>query len=373
VIPIKRIIMGLLLVSLLLGGCSGGWLDGSYHSKTPHKEQSSQIDPNNMSAFDYTGLLNALGHMVMLGEERGIISVQKYKPENIERDMEDAIDYTMQEDPFGAYAVESIHYELGSSAARPAIAVTIQFRRNQEDIRKIKTVQDLADITDSLATALKNCDSELVLHVNEYMDADFVQMADNYASMHPDVVMEQPEIVVNTYPAYGTERILEVKFIYQTSREVLRSYQQQVSRIFSSAMLYVDADAAESDKISQLYTFLMQLEDYSIVTSITPAYSLLRQGQGDSKAFATVFAAMCREAGLGCQVVTGTRWGEAWCWNMVKDETGWHHVDIILCSQGDGLVYRADAEMEGYVWDYEAYPTSNLPEPTEPAPTEVTE
>ena len=44
----------------------------------------------------------------------------------------------------------------------------------------------------------------------------------------------------------------------------------------------------------------MERYDYRIETSITPAYSLLRHGVGDSRAFAVVYAAMCQQAGLEC-------------------------------------------------------------------------
>jgi hypothetical protein len=49
---------------------------------------------------------------------------------------------------------------------------------------------------------------------------------------------------------------------------------------------------------------------------------------GDSRAFATVYAAMCRSAGLECMTVTGTRAGEPWTWNIILDNGGYYHVDL---------------------------------------------
>ena len=369
----KRLIP-ILLLALLLCGCSG-WSNGEYHHVTPHVDDSNQSSGQNVTASDYLSLYNAMNDLVDSGAETGIIFVSRYDQNQVERDMLTAAEVVRQKNPVAAYAVDQITCELGTNSGQSAVAVKITYNRDPRQLSKIIRVPDMKEGTALIASQLDACADSIVLYCEKYRNVDFVQFVEDYAAENPQLVMETPQLTVSTYPDNGTARIVEVKFIYQTSREVLRGYQQQVSRIFSSAVLYVDADAVESEKISQLYTFLMQLEDYSIVTSITPAYSLLRQGQGDSEAFATVFAAMCRETGLECQVVTGTRWGEAWYWNMVKDEDGWHHVDIILCSQSDGLVYRADVEMEGYVWDYEAYPQSHLPdpEPTEPVPTETTE
>ena len=112
----------------------------------------------------------------------------------------------------------------------------------------------------------------------------------------------------------------------------------------------------------------MERFDYPIETSITPAYSLLRHGVGDSRAFAMVYAAMCRSAGLECSIITGTHDGEPWTWNMVQDNGRYYHVDL-LRSSGEGAFREfTDGEMSGYVWDYSAYPQSiapSTPEQTE--------
>ena len=140
-------------------------------------------------------------------------------------------------------------------------------------------------------------------------------------------------------------------------------------RIFASALLYVNSDASDAQKFAQLYTFLMERFDYKQETSITPSYSLLSHGVGDCEAFATVYAAMCRQAELDCDVVSGTRDGESWHWNIVREGDVYYHVDLLRCSEESGFRCRTDAEMEGYVWDYSAYPNSAVSQP-QPTGTE---
>ena len=102
--------------------------------------------------------------------------------------------------------------------------------------------------------------------------------------------------------------------------------------------------------------------DYKLDPSITPAYSLLRYGVGDSRAFATVYAAMCRRVGLECQVVAGTKAGEPWFWNIVCDDGLHFHVDLLRGNYRGML----DGEMGGYVWDYSGYPACDqTPDRTE--------
>ena len=150
---------------------------------------------------------------------------------------------------------------------------------------------------------------------------------------------------------------MELIFSYQTSRDSLRRMQSQVKPVFDAATLYVSGDGEEKQKFSQLYAFLMERFDYKLETSITPAYSLLRHGVGDSRAFATVYAAMCRSAGLECLVVTGARSGEPRSWNIVLDNGQYYHVDL-LHEQGSFWEYT-DWQMSSYVWDYSDYPACN--------------
>ena len=105
----------------------------------------------------------------------------------------------------------------------------------------------------------------------------------------------------------------------------------------------------------------MERNEYEISTSITPAYSLLRHGVGDSKAFATVYAAMCRAADLDCLVVSGTRDGEPWTWNMICQDDVFYHIDLVRSNHEGELVLNYEKDMEGYVWDYSAYPVSEPP------------
>jgi len=374
---IKRIIVTIICLCVLLAGCSN-WLDGSYHSIKPHKGSNSPIDPNNMPASNYAGLQDALGQMVYLGVESGIISISKYPPTTVEQDMRAAVRYTTQSDPIGSYAVESIAFEIGTSAGQPAIAVSISYRHTKSEIRRIKNVRNAEEFNAAVVEALEQCSNSIVLYATEYATTDLAQWVSDYAALHPDIVMEIPQLTVNLYPEIGIDRVVELKFTYQTSRDSLRNMQDKVRPVFESATLYVSGDGDSQRKYAQLYSFLMERFDYHIQTSITPAYSLLNHGVGDSEAFATVYAAMCRGAGLECQTVLGTRDGEVCYWNIIKAGSTYSHVDLLLSDFRE----LSDSQMmaDGYVWDFSAYPVCqgpdlpDPPQPTEPSqPTEPTD
>ena len=126
----------------------------------------------------------------------------------------------------------------------------------------------------------------------------------------------------------------------------------------------------------------MERNDYRVETSLTPSYSLLRHGVGDSKAFAVVYSAMCRRAGLDCQTVSGTRDGNPWVWNIICEDGVYYYVDLLRSEAAGTMLRLTDANMSGYVWDYSAYPETGTgsretkepekeKEPEQPAETEA--
>lgn len=356
----KRVTALLAIVCLLLCGCSG-WRDGYHYSVRPHKVENDQADSDNTHISQYSELLTALTNLVQVGTEHGVLYAANYDQTQLSQDMPKAIRQTMETDPIAAYAVEEIEWQMGMSSGVNAVAVDIHYLHDRSEIRNIRRVANVEEAWKFIAGELDNCASGVVLELDHYEETDFVQLVEDYADENPQSVMEKPQITANLYPESGTARVLELKFTYQTSRESLRNMQSQVTPVFASAALYVSGDGLEREKFSQLYSFLTERYDYQFETSITPAYSLLRHGVGDAKAFATVYAAMCRGANLSCSVVTGTRWGEPWTWNLVEEDGVYYHVDILRCMETGSFREWRGEEMEGYVWDYSAYPQETQP------------
>ena len=366
-----RILYLTVFLCLLLTGCS--WFDGSYVHVTPHREQGSSSQGEAVSASNYSQLLSVLEGMVSSGTESGVINVANYDRDMVEVNMTAAVQYVRNRYPVGAYAVEQMEYEVGTNSGKPAIAVNVTYRHSRIEIQRIQKVETMEEAEIIIGEALKAYNAAVVLQVQEFQEMDFSQLVKDFAEEQPESIMETPQVTAGIYGS-GTARVVELAFTYQNSRDQLRQMQSQVQPVFDSAALYVSGDGSDNQKYSQLYAFLMERFDYKQESSITPAYSLLRHGVGDSRAFAVVYASMCRRAGLECRIVTGTRNGEPWTWNMVRDGELYFHVDLLRSSLSGGFREYTDGEMGGYVWDYSNYPACNLPyvplETETPAQTE---
>ena len=354
----KRVLAVCLAACLLMAGCAG-WMDGSYLSVTPHQQQSGQPQMGSLQAENYQQLRQALDELTQNGVQSSVIYVSGYDAQNVKTDMQNAVRSTVEENPIAAYAVDKILWELGSNGGKAAIAVNISYLHDRAEIVKIRRVGDLTMANVLVQTELKNSSSGLVLYFKNYQNIDFAQMVEDYAFQNPQHVMECPTVTVNVYPNWGTDRVVELKFTYQNSRDTLREMYQQVHPLFTSAVLFVSGDMAKLEKYSQLYSFLMMDSDeFRTETSITPAYSLLRHNVGDARAVATMYAAMCREAKLSCWVISGTKNGESYYWNLIEDGGIYYHVDILNSRAAGDFEVRLDEQMSGYVWDFSAFPAS---------------
>ena len=366
----KQKIAWILILSLLLSGC-GAWMDGEYHSITPHTSPDDPGAEDLSTVSGYEDICNVLENMIRSAVDSRIVSVAANTGRRLVVDITQAIRYIETNFPLGAYAVEDITYEIGTRQGMPAIAFNVSYNHNRSMLPKIPQVSDIATAKNLIRTALNQCDSTLILYVEKYTATDFLQFVRDYALSYPSQVMELPQVTETHYPEIGSHRVIEFQFTYQSSRSSLQNMQEYVQPVFSSASLYVSGESEESTKFEMLHSFLMQRNSYRQEASITPAYSLLRHGVGDSKAFASVFAAMCRQAQLDCRVISGTRNGEPWYWNIIRQDGNFFHVDLLHDSQTDSFLLRADSQMDGYVWDYSAYPAcTTMPEAILEDPTD---
>lgn len=347
----KRILTGLLIFSsLLLTGC-GFWMDGERLYVTPHQGNLQQASGEIAEVETYQQMRDALVQKIETGSKDLIVSVSSFDAATADFYVSTAITYILQNTPIGAYAVNDITYEIGTNRGEQVIAFHVDYRHGIGEIMQIKSAENEEEATTHITNALKECDDSVVFYAKAYMDTDIALLVEDYANQNPDLVMEQPQVRVVVYPNSGQERIVEVSFTYQNSRADLRKMQEQVENIFTSAELYVQQTKVK-ETYSRLYSFLMERNDYTLETSITPAYSLLHHGVGDSRAFANVYSAMCRRAELDCKVISGTKNGEPWFWNAVRYQGRYYHVDLL---GGGKFQMLKDEDMTGYVWDYSAF------------------
>lgn len=351
------LVVCMLLVCASLTGCAF-WMNGEYLSVTPHVEQNIYDSDDVVKIENYTDVEEALSGLVEHANQRITLSMS-FVDENIAKMyIENAAKYIQSEHPIGAYAVEKVNYEIGVNRDVSVIACNLVYRYDRGQILRMRKADNMHEVSNVVYEALANCDPSMTVLVEDYTAEDIPQIVQTYAERNPNIVIETPAVNVSVYPDQGKRRVVDIFFTYQTNRDSLRNMQENVANVFTSAELYVKESEEVLDIYTMLFSFLMERNEYTLETSITPAYSLLHHGVGDSRAFANVYAAMCRQSGLDCRVVSGTKNGSPWFWTLVRYRGQYHHVDVIESDRIGQIQLLPDNEMPGYVWDYSAYPTT---------------
>ncbi len=353
----RTTIAWVLVLCLSLSGC-GSFLTGEYIWEQSHYIPPVPDSGQDVAASDYEQLVRVITDAIERGTELLTVSVAQYDRDTLEADVDRATAMVRSTNPVAAYAVSDIYWQIGTSAGETVLVVQVQYLHDQTEIKKILPVADNKDALQAIAGAMKSCDTSIVLLIDAFVQEDFQLAIETYATANPQYVMEAPQASVNVYPESGASRVVEIRFNYVNGRDALRDMQKQVLTLFDASVNMVSVTVKAREKYNQLYALLVErFQKYTIETSITPAYSLLVHGVGDSRAFAVVFSAMCREAGLTCQVVAGTKSGNLWYWNIVQIDGIYYHVDL-LRSKGEGNLRLLTDNIinEGYVWDFSAYP-----------------
>lgn len=350
----KKTVILVIVLAFILSGCSA-WMDGEYHSVKPHSPDENQLEYDAVAVSSYDELWDALVEIVEDGQQSSTIYINGFSLDAVDRYMNTAIMNVFQNSAIGAYAVDKITYETGTYGGAAAIAVDVSYIHGRQEILRINNARDMSSVKNYIAASLRNGTSSVVIKVDEYIGIDVEQYVKEYVDANPHLCMELPQVSSTVYPKHGRERVLEILFTYQNSRSDLQAMQNIVTPIFAAAELYVQSSDGAAQKYEQLFSFLMERFDYKNETSITPVYSLLRYGVGDSKAIAMVYSIMCQNAELECQVVSGTKNAEAYYWNMVCIDDVYYHVDLLESSALGEFTLMVPDEMSGYVWDYLVY------------------
>ena len=347
----RRILSVLILSSMLvsLSGCS--LFSETYVSQRPHQGDSYGAQSGQQMASSYPEIYSSLVSLVAQGESAGVLILSDLSEQVGRSYMQAAVKNVMTQDPIGAFAVEDIRFDMGTNAGRLAIGVHIDYSRSRADIASIKTVRNMDEAEQLIAQGLEQAVDSLVMRVEQFELEDFSEFVRDYAAVNASMVMEVPQVMAAVYPHSGQNRLVELTFSYQTSQEELMQMQALVRPVFTAAELYVHGDTSARKKFQQLYSFLIERTDYKVRTSVTPAYSLLMEGIGDSAAFASVYATMCRQAGLECRVINGTKDGVSRAWNRVVISNRVYYIDLIEAARGGRLQFKTAAEMTGYMWE----------------------
>lgn len=350
-----RFLAALTALAVLLCGCAS-LLDREYVSVTPHNTTpTAEGDPSVLRAESYQELVNALIYFINLGAETG--SIRLYlSSEDVETDLENACLEVVQEDAFGAYAVDYIKYSVNSIVTYDQAEVQITYRRTKEQMASIVSATGTTAIRSELETALATFAPERVLRIS-YFDGDedyILELARQAYYASPGTALGMPRAQVSIYPDSGRLRIVEIALSYPLELQELARRRDALEA--EQLRLLRALPAAGDDFLTQAARRILDAGGYDPQGGST-AYHALLEGGGDSEALALAMSLLCQSREIPCHLVRGTLDGSPHFWNAVETGQGWRHLDL-SAYDGQGELFQTDEALTsaGYGWDTGAVP-----------------
>ena len=378
----KRVSL-LLLALLLLTGCRGMYPDESL-SLQEHvapfayrdtgaetTETEAQTEPAYWPVSSSAEIRRGIQELILNGESSGSFLLVNYTG-NVDEHMQAMFNALLADSPKFNYAMDKFDWSLGRVDAGQVVNVEMKLHFSPEELRAIETRRFPEPAKSEIFMALRQLMSAFTLEVSGYRDTDFSEEIHQYALLHPDQIIEIPEVSAAVYPSSGSVRVVELHFVYHTNRETLRAQREDVNNFFEMVYNQLSPEKSGQELVDTLYMHLVPLIGYSSAPDAT-VYTQVLQKTGSSATMASVAAFLIKHVIPDCEIVKGERAGESWYWNRILSGDRWYYFDLHAAAlSGEKPVLKTAEELTEYSWDPIAYPELEAPEETEPSEPEAT-
>ncbi len=317
-----RLLALLVCAGLALSGCTS-MLERSYSSHTAHVDYSVTEDSSILRAESYQALVNSILYYINEHAAGGTIRLYNYNGD-VDADLQRACQQVREEDPLGAYAVNSISYDSTRILTYYEVNFRITYRRTADYLAGIRTVSGQNGIRQELERMTGALQSQTTLRTAYFTgDADAVTALFWLAFYgDPAVVTEIPQLTVSFYPQEGTQRILELEARWPLSAAQMAEYRQALA---DAAALLTEAapPAGENYTVEELAALLRS----NLVYDPSGSHTALAALQGEPVNDLGMLLALeylCQQAGIEISVAADTAGAQMWL--IVSTPSGYRHL-----------------------------------------------
>lgn len=194
------------------------------------------------------------------------------------------------------------------------------------------------NIVDTIYESLSDCD--FMVEFDEAVPEAELDIAIE------NIMFDYPELfyIDYEYELYYTDddtMITDISFNPTMSTDEIRVYSMLLFRKAEDILSMIPVNISDYEKELWLHDYLAILVDYSTETETdyTPQGALLRNTAA-CEGYAEAFTLLMRLAGIPCSTVSGTSFGEAHEWNIVKIGDEYAHVDITWDDMTDYISHQ---------------------------------
>ena len=348
------------LLPLLLCACS--MLDKEYvsiHDYVPSVQEEKSAG-GRFTVRSADAIRSSLLSLVYDGQTEGTIVFDAAYEGDAAKDLENACWSVRTEDALCVFCVENISYDFNKIVTVNEADVVISYSKAGVDPERVVRLGFSSEADGAILDALLRGDKRLTLLVGHsaFSAEDVSALVGRVYREHPTVTPGSPQTSVSLYSGTGAQRLYDIQLDYGVSDVKLK---QARARLTSFAP-FAELDFSGLSEAELAYRACRWLMDNCAVTDNgghNSAYAALIEREADSEGVAFGYVELCRQLGLECRIVYGQLDWQEHCWNIVKVDGTYYHVDVTQCA-GAGLILgfmkNDEAFWGSYRWDVGSYP-----------------
>ena len=348
------------LLCLLLGGC-GSLFEKEYVSVSPYVPpvQAESSASERVTVHNLTELKKAVIDMVYVGAAGGSIAFDPNYEGNPPEDMESACWQVRTQDALCAYCVRDLNYEIEKIVNYYESKVSIDYSSYAADLSSIVRLPYSVGLQDILSAAMEENRPRVTLLIgaSSTTTENVRSIALDLYRKNPTICVREPQLTVYMYSGSGRQRLYEINFRYGMAEDELIRCKAQLKNLDVLSNL----GAEKLDEAHRLLAACRYLNENCLLSDDAPGscYDALIRGESNSEGLALAFVEMCHQMDIDCRIVFGQLGGTDHCWNIVRLEGSYYHVDVSRCYDGrfeEGFLLDDESMWNDYRWNISTYP-----------------
>ena len=348
------------VVAFPLCGCS--MLEKEYvsiHDYVP-SEQEQSLTGGKFTVHSYNALRSAILNMAYEGKSSGTIVFDPAYEGDAAEDLANACWAVRTEDALCAYCVENIAYEFNRIVTINEADIKISYSKATESPKQIVHLGFSSEAEGAILSAMENGVRTLALLVGRsgFTAEDMTAQVNKAYRDNPAVVPKKPTAVVNVFSGAGAQRLYEIQIDYGMTNAQLRQCCRQLDE-FSPFDELTPSTLTEVERAYAACRYLVENCTITDNEEANSAYSALIDREANSEGLAFGYVELCRQLNVDCCIVYGQHDRQEHCWNIVRIDDSYYHVDITQCAKGGpalGFMQNDENFWGIYRWDVAAYP-----------------
>lgn len=360
----KRCLAAMLLAAALtlsLCGC-GSVFEKEYEVVSDYvpAAQPSPDGEDRVVVRSFPALKLAMSELVMRGETEGKIAFDSAYDGDATEDLASACWQIRTQNALCAYCVENMAYELNKIVTHYEATVYITYAASRAAVTDIISMPYSSGVSDIIREAFAGFKSPIVLLINAstYTEDDIAELVQSVYTTYPLSLPKKPTVKVDLYTGTGMQRLYEISLDYGIDGDERASFLSNVDKLSS----VFDVSTRRQDAPHRALSACEYLADntrYEPELGYDSAYSALRYGYAGSEGISLAYVELCRQLDIECSVVHGQLNWEDHCWNIIKLDGEYYHVDVTACIENGmwaGFLKNDEAMWGSYRWNTAAIP-----------------